>query len=135
MLCSEPMQRRRSSAASTKGGGLRPPPFAVSFVLALSTGHILLLRRKTCALLRAKTSALLRRKTCAALRARTCALYRANTKEKAKEGKSQQVSFCRSAAGPVCTFVSHLLARVQPLASELRVQNSDFILLNSGLCK
>ena len=51
--------------------------------LALNTGHILLLRRKTCALLRAKTSALLRRKTCAVLRARTCALFRANTKEAA----------------------------------------------------
>ena len=59
-----------------KGGGLQPPPFVVSFVLALNTGHILLLRRKTCALLRAKTSALLRRKTCAVLRARTCALFR-----------------------------------------------------------
>ena len=140
MLCSEPIQRRRPSAASTKGGGLRPPPFVVSFVLALSkahvlalntahvlrlnkadvlalnkahvlhlntkicpvltantkeaafgrlhkggaafgrppfvvsfvlavsTGHILVLRCKTCALLRAKTSALLRRKTCAVLR-------------------------------------------------------------------
>ena len=60
----------------------RPPlwrrPKAASFVLALNTGHILLLRRKTCALLRAKTSALLRRKTCAVLRARTCALFRAN---------------------------------------------------------
>ena len=37
-------------------------------VLAVSTGHILVLRCKTCALLRAKTSALLRRKTCAVLR-------------------------------------------------------------------
>ena len=37
-------------------------------VLAASTGHILVLRCKTCALLRAKTSALLRRKTCAVLR-------------------------------------------------------------------
>ena len=52
-------------------------------VLAVSTGHILVLRCKTCALLRAKTSALLRRKTCAVLRARTCALLRANTKEAA----------------------------------------------------
>ena len=41
------------------------PPFVVSFVLAVSTGHILVLRCKTCALLRAETSALLRRKTCA----------------------------------------------------------------------
>ena len=48
-------------------------PKAASFVLALNTGHILLLRRKTCALLRAKTSALLRRMTWAVLRARTCA--------------------------------------------------------------
>ena len=62
-------------------GGLRPPPpFVVSFVLAVSTGHILVLRRKACALLRAKTSALLRRKTCAVLRARTCALFRVNAK-------------------------------------------------------
>ena len=37
-------------------------------MLAVSTGHILVLRCKTCALLRAKTSALLRRKTCAVLR-------------------------------------------------------------------
>ena len=56
------------------GGGRRPPPplwrrpKAASFVLAVSTGHILVLRCKTCALLRAKTSALLRRKTCAVLR-------------------------------------------------------------------
>ena len=78
--CSQPTQRRRPSAASTKGGCLRPPPFVGSFVLAVNTGHILLLRRKTCALLRAKTSALLRRKTCAVLRARTCALFRAKTK-------------------------------------------------------
>ena len=70
MLCSEPIQRWRPSAATTKGGGLRPPPFVVSFVLAVNTGHILVLRRKTCALLRAKTSALLRRKTCAVLAAR-----------------------------------------------------------------
>ena len=40
-------------------------PKAATFVLAVSTGHILVLRHKTCALLRAKTSALLRRKTCA----------------------------------------------------------------------
>ena len=31
------------------GGGLRPPRFVVSFALALNTGHILLLRRRTCA--------------------------------------------------------------------------------------
>ena len=43
MLCSEPIQRRRPSAASTKGGGLRPPPFVVSFVLALSKAHVLAL--------------------------------------------------------------------------------------------
>ena len=43
MLCSEPMQRRRPSAASTKGGGLRPPPFVVSFILALNKAHVLAL--------------------------------------------------------------------------------------------
>ena len=49
-----------------KGGAAEGrPPFVVSFVLAVNTGHILVLRRKTCALLRAMTSALLRRKTCA----------------------------------------------------------------------
>ncbi len=76
------------SMEATKGAGRRPPPFvgAASFVLALNTGHILLLRRKTCALLRAKASALLRRKTCAVLRARTCASFRANTKETTKGG-------------------------------------------------
>ena len=45
---------------TTKG---RPPlwrrPKAASSVLAVNTGHILVLRRKTCAILRAKTSALL----------------------------------------------------------------------------
>ena len=61
------------------GAAFRRPPFVVSFVLAVSTGRILVLRRK-CALLRAKTSALLIRKTCGVLRARTCALFRANTK-------------------------------------------------------
>ena len=42
-----------------KGGGdLRPPPFVVSFVLAVNTGHILVLRRKTGTLLRPKTTAI-----------------------------------------------------------------------------
>ena len=67
-----------------KGGGrpsAEPPhPFVASFVLAVNTGHVLVLRRKTCALSRTKTSALLRRKTWAVLRARTCALLRPNTK-------------------------------------------------------
>ena len=37
-----------------KGGAAEGrPPFVVSFVLAVNTGHILVLRRKTCALLRA----------------------------------------------------------------------------------
>ena len=43
-------------------------PKAASFVLAVNTGHIVVLRRKICALLSAKTSALLRRKTHAVLR-------------------------------------------------------------------
>ena len=55
-------------------------PNAASFVLAVNTGKIFVLRRKTCALLRATTSASLRSKTCAVLRARTCALFRSNTK-------------------------------------------------------
>ena len=71
-----------------KGGGAaegRPPPLwrrpkAALFVLAVKTGHILVLRRKTCALMRARTSALLRRKACAVVRARTCTLFRTNTK-------------------------------------------------------
>ena len=37
------------------GAAFGRPPFVVSFVVAVSTGHILVLRRKTCALLRAKT--------------------------------------------------------------------------------
>ena len=56
----------------------RPQP--ASFVLAVNIGHILVLRRKTCALLRAQTSALLRRKTSAVLRASTRALFSSNTK-------------------------------------------------------
>ena len=54
---------------TTKGGvaeGLPPlwrRPKAASFVLAVNTGHIFVLRRKTCALLKAQTSALLKR-TC-----------------------------------------------------------------------
>ena len=44
------------------GAAFGRPTLVVSFVLAVNTGHILVLRRKTCALLRAKTSALLRRK-------------------------------------------------------------------------
>ena len=62
---------------------------AASFVLAVNTGHISVLRRKTCALLRAQTSALLRRKTCAVLRARTCALFRASTKETTEGGRQK----------------------------------------------
>ena len=49
----------------TFGSFWSPPlwrrPKAASFVLAMSTGHILVLRRKTYALLRAKTSALSRK--------------------------------------------------------------------------
>ena len=71
-------------------------------VLAVSTGHILVLRCKTCALLRAKTSALLRRKTCAVLRARTCALLRANTKE-AAFGRLHKGG--RPSAAPLCGFL------------------------------
>ena len=66
-----------------KGNHKGGRPSAASFVVALNTGHILELRRKTCALLRAKTSVLLRRRTCTALRARTRALFRANAKEAA----------------------------------------------------
>ena len=93
--------------ANHKGAAFgRPPlwrrPKAASFVLALNTGHILLLRRKTCALLRAKTSALLRRKTCAVLRARTCALFRANTKE-AAFGRLHKGG--RPSAPPLCGFL------------------------------
>ena len=54
------------------GAAFGSRPFVVSFVLAVNTRHILVLRRKTCALLRAKTSAL--------LRCRTCALFRVNAK-------------------------------------------------------
>ena len=86
--CSQPTQRKPQ-----RGGGRRPPPFVeaaetrlLCVGLAVNTGHILGLRRKTCALLRAKTSALLRRKTCAVLRARTCALFRVNAKETTEGG-------------------------------------------------
>ena len=69
--CSQPTQRK-----AQRGGGQRPPPLVEAtegrFLCVGCTGHIFVLRRKTCALLRAKTSALLRRKT--------CALFRANTK-------------------------------------------------------
>ena len=66
-----------TTKGTTKGGRPKaaPPlwrqPKAASFVLAVNTGHILVLRRKACALLRAKISARLRGKTCAVLRART----------------------------------------------------------------
>ena len=101
--CSEPMQRRRPSAACLhKGGELRPPPFVFSFALALNTGHILLLRRKTCALLRAKTSAFLRRRTRAVLRAWTCAFFRANAKE-AAFGRLHKGG--RPSAAPLCGFL------------------------------
>ena len=72
-----------------KGGGIRlpaAPPFVVSVVLAVNTGHILVLRRKTCALSRGKTAALLRRETWAVLKARICALFRANAHETTEGG-------------------------------------------------
>ncbi len=95
---------RSGSALGGSGGAQGGPgrPKAASFALALNTGHILLLRRKTCALLRAKTSALLRRKTCAVLRARTCALFRANTKE-AAFGRLHKGG--RPSATPLCGFL------------------------------
>ena len=71
-------------------------PSAASFVLAVNTGHILVLRRKTCALLRAKASALLRRKTCAVLRARACTWSRINTKLTVVE--ISDVLFCELAS-------------------------------------
>ena len=76
--CSQPAQRRPQRGAAEGCPPLWRRPKAASFVLAVNTGHVLVLRRKTCALMRAKTSALLRRKTCAVLRARTCAVSRAN---------------------------------------------------------
>ena len=82
--CSQLTQTRRPKAASTKGMGrpsADPKPVVVFFVMSVNTGHILMLRRKTCALVRAQTSALLRRKTCAVLRARTYSTFRATTKE------------------------------------------------------
>ncbi len=83
-------------------------PKAASFVLALNTGRILLLRRKTCALLRAKTSALLRNKTFAVLRARARALLRARAKESAfnhlhKGGRPSAAPFC----GFLCVGSEH----------------------------
>ena len=126
--CLEPTQRRRPSAASTKGGGLRPPPFVVSFALALNTGHIVVLRRKTCALLRAKTSASLRRKTCAVLRARTCALFRANTKEATKGGGRRPPPFVEAAEGRLlCVGSEHW--------AYLIVETQDVCLVESqGIC-
>ena len=105
---------------TTKGAAEgRPPlwrrPKAASFVLAVDTGHILVLRRKTCALLRARTSALLRRKTCAVLRARTCALFRTNTTRRPQDRKS-------TAFGGVLDKKEHLLEALltesQPLLAE-----------------
>ena len=68
--CSQPTERKPQRGAAEGRPPLWRRPKAASFVLAVNTGHILVLRRKTCALLRAKTSALLRRKTCAVLAAR-----------------------------------------------------------------
>ena len=99
VLCSEPTQRIPQRGAAFGRPPLWRRPKAASFVLALNTWHILLLRRKTCALLRAKTSALLRRKTCAVLRARTCALFRANTKETTKGSGRRPPPFVEAAEG------------------------------------
>ena len=79
---------------------------AASFVLTVNIGHILVLRRKTCALLRAKTSALLRRKTCAVLIARTCALFRATTKE-TTEGGGEGRRLCIGSEQSTCLSSQH----------------------------
>ena len=68
MSCVSALTRGHSQhKGNRKGGGRRPkaaPPLwrwpkAASFVLAVNTGHILVLRPETCALLRAKTCAVL----------------------------------------------------------------------------
>ena len=82
-------QRKGNRSPSVVAEGRTPSwrrPKSASFMWAGSTGHVLVLRRKTCALLRAKTSALLSGKTCAVLRAGTCALFRAAIKETTEGG-------------------------------------------------
>ena len=72
-------QQGRCAAAS-----FGRPPFVVSFVLAVSTGYILVLRRKTCALLRAKADALaLNKARVERLNTKICPVFTANTKEAA----------------------------------------------------
>ena len=108
-------------------------PKAASFVLAVNTGHILVLRRNACALLRAKTSAFLSRKTRAVLRARTCALFRANTKEITEGGGLRRPPlWWRPKAA---TFVlplnkAHVLAL--NTAHVLRLNNADVLALNKA---
>ena len=110
-------------------------------VLAVSTGHILVLRCKTCALLRAKTSALLRRKTCAVLRARTCALLRANTKETTKGGGRRPPPFVEAAEGRLlcigseqstCPSSQHSTCLASQQGRCLGSQQGTISLLNTG---
>ena len=72
---------RRPSAASTKGGGLRPPPFVVSFVLALSKAYILALN--TAHVLRRNKADVLALNKAHVLHLNTkiCPVLTANTKE------------------------------------------------------
>ena len=85
---------------------LKMKGFVVSFVLAVNTGHILVLRRKTCALLRAKTSALLRRKTCAVLRARTCALLISDVGSQKCGSVANFEQLCARSVEKYCLFQS-----------------------------
>ena len=91
--CSEPPQRRRPSAASTKGGGLRPPPFVVSFVMALNKAHVLALN--TAHVLRLNKADVLALNKAHVLRLnnKICPVFRANTKETTKGGgRSERAS-------------------------------------------
>ena len=70
-------------AASTKGGGLRPPPFVVSFVMALNKAHVAalntarVLRRNEADVLALNKAHVLR------LNNKILPVFRANTKEAA----------------------------------------------------
>ena len=104
-------------------------------MLAVNTGPILVLRRKTCAWLRAKASALLRRKTCVVLRARTCALFRGNNY---KGGGLRPPSQRGGGLRPPPSVVSFVLAlnKAHVLALNtahvLRLNKADFLALNKA---
>ena len=88
------------SAATTKGGGLRPPPFVVSFVLALDEAHFLALNTAHVLRLNKADVLALNKAHVLRLNTKTCPVFTANTKETTKGGGRRPPPLCGGGRRP-----------------------------------